>query len=210
MKIQFLPVVLVLAAVLAMVLCAGCIGPSSPEPGVGNETELTSSPLPSATPPSTDFPSGTEPPLTPPPSGNGPSQSADTCSFEHLIGRTDTHLSGGDVCYFETHTPIEFLDDRRTHPDEPVMVMDVPEGWITHEDTGHLMQEIGSGEPAAPVVSPLSSYWPDNQTSTVGNEALFLLEGYRTGRYPPDLCSLYYFKADRTEMEMWWNTTGNR
>lgn len=118
MKIQFLPVVLVLAAVLAMVLSAGCSGPSSPEPGVGNETELTPSPLPSATPSSTDFPSGTEPPLTPPPSGKGPSLSADTCSFEHLTGRTDTHLSTGDACYFETHTPIEFLDDLRTHPDE--------------------------------------------------------------------------------------------
>lgn len=63
--------------------------------------------------------------------------------------------------------------------------MDVPEGWITPEDAGQLMQEIDSGEPAAPVVSPLSSYWPYNQTSTVGNEALFLLEGYRTGGIRP-------------------------
>jgi hypothetical protein len=42
----------------------------------------------------------------------------------------------------------------------------------------------------------------------VGNEALFLLEGYRTGRYPPALCSLYYFNPDRTEVQSWWNTCG--
>ncbi len=134
--------------------------------------------------------------------------SADTCTFEYLIGRSDTHLTTGDSCYFETHTPIEFLNDLRMHPDEPVMVLDVPEGWITREDAGLLRQEIDSGEPAAPVVSPVSSYWPYNQTSTVGNEALFLLEGYRTGRYPPDLCSVYYFNPNSTGMELWWNTTG--
>ncbi len=189
--IQFLPVVIVLAALL---LSAGCTGPSDPGVGIGD----------GATPPSvtpTDTPADA--------SADTPEEtSAAACTFEHLTGRTDTHLSTGDSCYFETHTPIEFLNDLRTHPDEPVMVLDVPEGWITHEDAGLLMQEIDSEEPAAPVVSPISSYWPYNQTSTVGNEALFLLEGYRAGQYPPELCSLYYFNPNRTEMKLWWNTTG--
>jgi hypothetical protein len=65
-----------------------------------------------------------------------------------------------------------------------------------------------SDEPAAPVVSPISSYWPFNQTSTVGNEALFLLEGYRTGKYPPAFCSLYFFQPNRTGIRSWWNTYG--
>jgi hypothetical protein len=182
MKIQFLTVVIVLAALL---LGAGCTGSSPPDSGIGNGTAL---PSPTAT--ATNMP-------------------ADTCTFEHLIGNAETHLSTGDSCYFETHTPIEFLEDLRMHPYQPVMVLDVPEGWITLEHAGLLMQEIDSEEPAAPVVSPISSYWPCNQTSTVGNEALFLLEGYRKGTYPPDLCSLYYFKPNRTEMETWWNTTGN-
>lgn len=47
-----------------------------------------------------------------------------------------------------------------------------------------------------------------NQTSTVGNEALFLLDGYRTGYYPPGLCSLNYPRSNRTEMRTWWNTYG--
>jgi hypothetical protein len=90
------------------------------------------------------------------------------------------------------------------------MVPVVPDGWITLHDAELLMQEIDSEEPAAPVVSPVSSYWPDNQTSTAGNEALFLLEGYRTGKYPPGLCSLYYFKPDKREVRLWWNTSGNQ
>lgn len=133
---------------------------------------------------------------------------ADTCSFDHLIGDADVHLSRGDSCYFMTYTPVDFLHDLRDHPHQPVMVLDVPDGWITFHDAELLMQEIDSTEPAAPVVSPISSYWPFNQTSTVGNEAMFLLEGYRTGTYPPSLCSLYYFRPNSSAMKKWWSLYG--
>ena len=178
---RILPTLVLLAAVL---LCAGC-------------TE--SSPSPPDTVPGTAVPSGT---------ATGPA--ADTCTFDRLVGNADVHLSRGDSCYFSTHTPIDFLNDLRMHPDQPVMVLDVPDDWITLHDVALLMQEIDSPEPAAPVVSPISSYWPFNQTSTVGNEALFLIEGYRTGKYPPALCSLYYFKPDRTGVRSWWNSSGKQ
>jgi len=103
---------------------------------------------------------------------------------------------------------MDFLDDLRMHPLVPVTVLDIPDGWITKGDVALLMQEIDSEDPAAPVISPLSSYWPFNQTSTVGNEALFLIEGYRTGKYPPRLCSLYYFRPDRSEVRLWWESYG--
>jgi hypothetical protein len=105
---------------------------------------------------------------------------------------------------------MEYLHDLRTHPDRAVLVSGVPDGWITLHDAELLMQVIDSQEPAAPVVSPISSYWPMNQTSTVGNEALYLLEGYRAGRYPPGLCSLHYFRPDQAEVRMWWETYGKR
>jgi hypothetical protein len=133
---------------------------------------------------------------------------ADTCTFDRLIGNAEVHLSIGNSCYFESHTPMEYLNDLRMHPHHQVMVLDVPDTWITPHDAELLMLEIDSNAPAAPVVSPISSYWPFNQTSTVGNEALFLLEGYRTGKYPPALCSLYYFHPDRSEMRSWWNNYG--
>lgn len=133
---------------------------------------------------------------------------ADNCSFGFLTGHPDVHLSRGDSFYFRTHTPMEYLNDLRMNPHAQVMVVDVPDDWITLHDAELLMQEIDSKDPAAPVVSPVSSYWPFNQTSTVGNEALFLLEGYRTGKYPPALCSLNYFRPDRAEMRAWWDTYG--
>ena len=169
-----------LVVLAAVLLSAGCIGSSPSSPDTVPGTTVPSGPV------------------------------ADTCTFDRLIGDAEVHLSRGDSCYFNTHTPIDFLNDLRMHPDQPVMVLDVPDDWITLHDVALLMQEIDSPEPAAPVVSPISSYWPFNQTSTVGNEALFLIEGYRTGKYPPALCSLYYFKPDRTGVRSWWNSSGKQ
>ena len=130
------------------------------------------------------------------------------CSFDRQAGPTEGDIMGLDSCYFAGHAPMEFLDDLRTDPTRPVLVLNTPPNWITLKDVELMMQVIDSSEPAAPVVSPLSSYWPSNETSTVGNEALFLIEGYRTGHYPPGLSSIYYFRPDRAEVRAWWETYG--
>ena len=123
---------------------------------------------------------------------------------------SESRLPGMDSGYFTNHTPIEYLDELRAHPGKPVMVLPASDGWITLRDAEQLMQLIDSEEPAAPVVSPLSSYLPINETSTVGNEAMFLLEGYRIGHYPPALSSVYYFMSNRTEMRAWWDADGKK
>ena len=175
---------ILLLTLLAAVILSGCLAPfpspATDDPGPGTEI----------------------------PSDTAPSPAGDNCSLDHLAGRGDEYLSTGDSCYFSTHSPLDFLDDLRMHPHRPVMVRAVPDGWITRDDAAMLMQEIDSEEPAALVVSPISSYCPLEETSTVGNEALFLIEGYRTGQYPPRLCSLYYFKPDRSEVRLWWETDG--
>ena len=140
----------------------------------------------------------------------GPGVPGNACTFDRLTGNSDKQMEPVDSCYFHLHTPVEFLNDLHTHPDCQVTVIDVPDNWIIHDDVQLLMQLIDSPDPAAPVVSPLSSYRPFDQTSTVGNEALFLIEGYRTGEYPPDLCSLYYFHPNRTEVRSWWETYGKK
>lgn len=139
---------------------------------------------------------------------NTPGETGEQCTFDLLAELSERHLTQGDACYFNSHTPAEFLNDLRKHPGVQVMVLDVPRDWITHSDVEHLMQEIDSTAPAAPVVSPLSSYRPFNQTSTAGNEALYLIEGYRAGKYPPALCSLHYFHPDKDEVQSWWETYG--
>ena len=166
----------------AVVMSAGCIDSSSDIPDTTQGTAV--------------------------PSGTMTGLDVDACTFDRLIGNAEVHLSVGDSCYFESHSPMEYLYDLRMHPLQQVMVLDVPDTWITLHDAELLMKEIDSDEPAALVVSPISSFRPFNQTSTVGNEALFLLEGYRTGKYPPALCSLYYFRPNKTDMRSWWNTYG--
>lgn len=112
--------------------------------------------------------------------------------------------------YFSTHTPLEFLADLAKNPDQPVTILSVPEGWITHSDAEKLILLANVNAPAAPVVSALSSFYPFQESSTVGNEALYLLEGYHIGKYPPTLCSIGSFPVNRTGTLAWWEDYGKK
>jgi hypothetical protein len=102
--------------------------------------------------------------------------------------------------------PLALLEILESRPDTPLTIASTPPpGWITEDHVRQLMYVIDSEEPAAPVVSPLSSYYPFNASSTVGNEAMFLIEGFRSGRYPPALCSIYYFDGNPDELRTWWS-----
>jgi hypothetical protein len=70
--------------------------------------------------------------------------------------------------------------------------------WVKDEHVKKLVQLLDSKEPAIPVYE---SYNTDckQYTSTVGIEALFLLEGYRQGVYPPDRCSLGPYTIKQSE-----------
>jgi len=135
---------------------------------------------------------------------------ADNCSLEQKSDTGEIYYSAYEPCYWGNNTPIDFLDELKVHPDNAVSVMQAPDDWIKKEHVAELMEYVDSKEPAAPVVSLISSYYPFNQTSTVGNEALFLIAGYRAGRYPPNLCSVYYFKPDAGEVKSWWESAGKK
>ncbi|MEN6611072.1 MAG: hypothetical protein ABFC24_09520 [Methanoregulaceae archaeon] len=132
------------------------------------------------------------------------------CSGAGITNSVYSGFLSSDGCYFKTHSPPEYLNDLRKHPDISVTVLSVPPDWITKKDAEFLIRLIDSDDPASPVISPLSSYMPVNEKSTVGNEALFLLEGYRTGRYPPRLCSVGTFQPDRAGILAWWEAYGKR
>jgi hypothetical protein len=103
--------------------------------------------------------------------------------------------------------PLALLNILKKHPESTLMVLEAPRDWIKEEHVRQLMQLIDSQEPAAPVVSIVSSYYPNNK-STVGTEAMFLIEGFRIGHYPPSTCSLHYFKDinnSRNELRKWWS-----
>ena len=97
--------------------------------------------------------------------------------------------------------PLEFLDFLKTRRG-PVTLLTVPHDWLRRKHIGELVKLLDSREPCAGVMSPLSSYI-DTTRSTIGNEAAFLIEGYREGRYPPGLNSRR-LQSDIDELKTWW------
>lgn len=101
--------------------------------------------------------------------------------------------------------PLDFLNILIKRPENPFTIINYPpKDWIKEKHIQKLILLMDSKEPASPVVSVISSYYPFNETSTVGNEAMFLIEGFKTGRYLPSLCSVYYFKGTSEEYRKWW------
>lgn len=101
--------------------------------------------------------------------------------------------------------PISFLSLLKERKSGYVTVYPAPKDWIKMEHIEQLMKLIDSKEPAASVLSIVSSRLPSNEPSTIGNEAMFLIEGFRKGRYPPGLCSVFGSKSDPEEYREWYN-----
>lgn len=107
---------------------------------------------------------------------------------------------------WERTRPMQFLYFLRSHKDAVVFIEDShrpPENWIKEEDVAQIMPLVRSEDAAAPVVSQSSSYLPSH-SSTMGNEAMFLVEGFRSKKYPPTQCSVYDFKPDPVAYTKWW------
>ena len=103
-------------------------------------------------------------------------------------------------------TPLDFLNILKNRKDSIVFIdyaHQPPRDWIKAEHVKQLIEMIGSQESAAPVLSDASPYLPKSP-STVGNEALFLIEGFRKKQYPPTFCSVYDFSPDLKEYKKWW------
>ncbi|MNK19084.1 hypothetical protein D3C87_373020 [compost metagenome] len=85
--------------------------------------------------------------------------------------------------------------------------MTTPKSWMTKKDVEYLMNYIDSEEPAYCVMQIISSHLPLNEKSTLGGQAMNLIDSYRLKEnYPYVLtdCS----KTDKkriTEIRKWWN-----
>jgi len=102
--------------------------------------------------------------------------------------------------------PLNFLKILKTHTSSVIIIKAdnrPPKDWIRDKDVWELVGLADSKTLAAPVLSEKCPFLP-NGHSTVGNEAMFLMEGYRKGSYPPTLCSVYDFKGDPNEYKKWW------
>ena len=76
-----------------------------------------------------------------------------------------------------------------------------PFGWVEESDLPGLVALLESTEPCANVRSMISSVII-RERSTVGNEAAYLIEGFRKDRYPPGLVSNYP-PQDIAETKAW-------
>ena len=83
-----------------------------------------------------------------------------------------------------------------------VTVGPAPKGWTTKTDVEWLMALRDSTTPCGSTVSVISSSLP-TKPSTLGREALFLIEGYRAGTFPPGLTS-GRCKLTSAAAEQWW------
>lgn len=74
-------------------------------------------------------------------------------------------------------------------------------GWVKEEHLPTLIELLDSPTECLPVVHEKSSTLPSR--STIGQEAAFLVQGFRAGRYPP---ALFAEKSGVTKQELrdWW------
>lgn len=102
-----------------------------------------------------------------------------------------------DYPNFNETSPIDFLKYLQNFNLTSLVIDrgDVPKNWIQKKHLDPLLDLLDSKDPAIPVYE---DYNVDRKqySSTIGNEVLFLLEGYLSGQYPPGGCSLGYWTKD--------------
>jgi hypothetical protein len=98
-------------------------------------------------------------------------------------------------------SPIKLLDTLQKEGSGEFLFVKPVKGWVTKKDVPALLSQINSKVQCASVALTASSYY-SNRSSTVGNEAIFMLEGFRKGEYPPALNSIT-FGVDKKELIEW-------
>ena len=101
-------------------------------------------------------------------------------------------------------TPVQFLESLKATAKADVFQYSLEKqvkNWVSKQDVPALLALVDSDEPCSSVALTCSNYYY-NRTSTVGREAVFMLEGYRKGVYPPTSYSGYFDpKYERSERE---------
>ena len=98
-----------------------------------------------------------------------------------------------DISDLGKMTPVDFLNVlKEMQPTEEYIFREPIKNWISKKDLPSLLSLTNSEEPCASVALMSSSYYDTRNHSTVGQEAVFMLEGYRKGTYPPGLNSSFF------------------
>ena len=93
-------------------------------------------------------------------------------------------------------TPFQFLDSLKTHTAESFVRIVPTKDWIKADDIPKLFSMVHDRTACAGVVSSeINNIPPRNIHSTVGVEAMMLIEGYRAKKYPAYPTSVEFSKA---------------
>jgi len=111
----------------------------------------------------------------------------------------------GDTFDWDNKGALEFLDFIRGKAGWYTVWGDHP-NWVKEDDLPELMALLDSTEQCSNVKSAMSS-WIDFEPSTIGNEAAYLIKGFREGRYPPGLNSTRP-RPDKAKIREWWYARG--
>ena len=105
---------------------------------------------------------------------------------------------------FQNAGPVQFLEFLKSHsnPRQTYVMDEEVQGWISEEDIPELIRLLDSEEACMSVKSASSSYVPGR--SKIGYEAAFLIDGFRTGFYPPRLNSKPVTDLYKSEIRTWW------
>ncbi len=103
---------------------------------------------------------------------------------------------------WESKSPFDLIILLKNNKTSSYMVARTHKNWVKKKHLTGLVKLIDSSERCANVFSMWSSYL-DSNWSTVGNEAAYLIEGYRDGQYPHGLNSTRP-KPDRENILKWW------
>lgn len=105
--------------------------------------------------------------------------------------------------------PLDLLQFLREQPADFVTLPEgsAPDGWITASHVEELWEFVECDDPAAHAKSYYSSNIPKGR-STIGREAIFMIEGFRVGVYPPQLHSAWR-PSDVEELRKWWKEYGS-
>lgn len=120
------------------------------------------------------------------------------CSTASMAGESETR---DDLRRF---TPVEFLEFLKTDT-RPMRVYTVGEPvrcWVTQDDIPELMARLDSNEKSMSVALAVVSNI--RREAREADEAAYLIEGFRYGKYPPTLGSVAVDAEKVSEIRTWW------
>ncbi len=101
-------------------------------------------------------------------------------------------------------TPIEYLKALKMErsPSDEFIFREPIKNWVSQKDLPALLALADSREPCASVALGSSSVG-NTHGSTLGDQALFMIESYQKGEYPPAPNSLPYDETRAKELKDW-------